>query len=62
MPTKQQQNKYGPYTNVTLNPEQQKALQEFQRQLAEELGFEPSLGDTIKWLINHAKKTMGGKT
>ena len=46
------------YRNVTLNAEDVEALNELQKKLAARLGFEPTLSQTLRWLISNAEKVL----
>lgn len=57
MPRKSQ-NLKKQWKNITIHEEEEKALLEFQKKLAKHLQFQPTLSQTLRWLIAHAERLL----
>lgn len=46
------------WKNVTIHQEEEQALMEFQKRLADHLGFMPTISQTLRWLITNAERLL----
>lgn len=47
-----------PWKNITIREDEAQALMQFQQRLAGHLGFEPTISQTVRWLITNSQAVL----